>query len=194
MNASANVFPADLDEARAELRAVLGLEREVPVAAARRAALDPVYLHRLLVSRSSRPMLERVLADPGNERFATRPPPEDTPSPEAGEPAPGARERTGGELARKAASAIAGWAKAGFALASLETVERRLAACEACPNLAAAGDQLAYRLLAGGGERKSVCSLCGCVVRHKAKLPNESCPDADPQRPGFTRWGDALAD
>lgn len=189
MNASANVFPADLDEARAELRAVLGLEREVPVAVARRAVLDPVYLHRLLVSRSSRPMLERILADPGNARFDTRPPPED-----AGAPQPPAPEHSTGELARKAAGALAGWAKAGFALASLETVEKRLAACEACPHLAAAGAQLAYRLLPGGGERKSVCSLCGCVVRHKAKLPNESCPDADPRRPGFTRWGDPVAD
>lgn len=180
MDKSSDSVAVDLEQARSELQVVLGAGVNVSVAVARRAMTDLVYQHRLLVSRSSPSMLEHVLADPGNARFADAPTPDQP-------------QRSSGELVAKAVGAMAAWARSGFALAGPETVKKRLDTCNACPHLTTPGDQVAYRLLPGGKARRSVCSRCGCAVSSKAKIAREICPDADPDNPGFTRWGDPVA-
>lgn len=70
--------------------------------------------------------------------------------------------------ARNLSSALADWAKAGFAVVDEETYEKRIAACLACPHYF-----------------QNTCLLCGCKVAgerlHKARLASSTCPDKPPR-------------
>lgn len=69
------------------------------------------------------------------------------------------------QMAKSLGSSVAGWAKAGFAMASIETVDARLAICKACD----LWDQTGF----GGTGR---CSKCGCSTQAKLRMATSSCP------------------
>lgn len=69
------------------------------------------------------------------------------------------------QMAKSLGSAVAGWAKAGFAMASAETLASRLSICGACD----LWDPTAF----GGTGR---CSKCGCSTQAKLRMATSSCP------------------
>lgn len=52
------------------------------------------------------------------------------------------------------------WARGGFKLAPKEMAEKRLAKCKSCPHFT----------------EKNRCTLCGCFMLGKTKVPQASCP------------------
>jgi hypothetical protein len=177
-----------LDEMRARFGRALGWAEPVPVGAFMRALQDESYCSYLIASRDAPGFLRPLLEDPANERYA----------PSAAQAqAPGSQSNVA--LAGRAAKALARWGRAGFSTADEETVARREAACLACPHLSEPRAAL-QRMLPGRpagaepGRRtgEKVCSMCGCQVARKMRLPSESCPQEDPLRPGYTRWGEPV--
>jgi hypothetical protein len=171
-----------IDELRARFARVLGREEPVPVAAFLRATDDPSYCSYLLASRGTPGFLEPLLSDPANARY------------EPGE----AASQSNVALAGRAAKALITWGRAGFSVADADTIERRELACLACPHLgepkAAVQRMLpAKRVSAESGRRtgNKICTQCGCQVAKKIRVPTEQCPVDDPERPGFSRWGEA---
>jgi hypothetical protein len=89
---------------------------------------------------------------------------------------------------------MAKWARVGFTVTSEEVMQRRLAACQACPELRMPpGEQtLLYKLIGTPAIEKTVCGLCGCNVFKKVRLTTESCPSLHPTKPGYSRWDEPL--
>jgi hypothetical protein len=162
---------------RAELGILLGLDAPVSAAVFTKAAGDPDYARNLALCRRTPAFRDFLLAQAEREAAA----------------APDATLRFGSlELTAKAGKSFWEWARSGFATLDPAVHEARYQACLACPHLTAAPDRLAYRL--AGADRQRTCSLCGCVVARKAKLPHERCPGEDPERQGHDRWGQPLAE
>jgi hypothetical protein len=170
----------DWNQAARELAVVLGTDKPVPVAVARRAVFDADFEHKLLVSRSSPKFLDALFRDPENSRYVQH---ESVPAQRA--------QPSNGELVGKAAKALFSWARTGFTHVDKETYERRLSACAQCPNLAAAPNSLLYKIKRAGEDMRT-CTLCGCVTGRKALIPSESCPSAHPTQAGMTRWGEPI--
>jgi hypothetical protein len=162
--------PGDLVQERMEFGLSLGLQEPVSLAVLQAALRDETYAHNLRVSSRTPALLKMLLANPPK-------------------PAPASRPFSTAELAGNAAEALARWAKTGFSVVDHETLERRRRACYSCPNLAAAPDKAVYKLTPGSGH---ICTLCGCGVDSKMRLPSESCPDRHPEQGGMTRWGEPL--
>ncbi|AVO59196.1 hypothetical protein [Pseudomonas chlororaphis] len=103
-------------------------------------------------------------------------------------------ELSNSALLAKAARSFVAWGRGGFKTTDNDLFERRLSACEACPHHTATPDKLAYRVGAAltGDSNRKICELCGCVTGKKARLRDEQCPGAHPDRPGYSRWGDPL--
>jgi hypothetical protein len=159
----------DLGPERMELGLSLGLREPVSMEVLQAALRDETYAHNLRVSCRSPAVLKMLLAKPLKL-------------------APASRPFSTGELAVKAAEALGRWAKTGFSVVDQPTLERRKEACYSCPNLSTA-NQAVYKFALGSG---SICSVCGCKVDSKMRLPSESCPDRHPERAGLTRWGEPL--
>lgn len=155
-----------LMQQRMQLASTLGLDQPVPLTVLEAALNDDTYAHNLLASRRTPAMMQILLANPPRLRV-TEPRWSNT------------------ELVGRAAAAMARWARTGFSVVDEATLTRRRDACLACPNLTQAPDQQIYRLLPG-----QICKLCGCRVQEKTKLPSEACPERDPQRSDFSRWGE----
>ncbi|MGH1557543.1 hypothetical protein ACRAWD_06285 [Caulobacter segnis] len=66
-------------------------------------------------------------------------------------------------------------------------VQKRKAACLACPELRPPGQHIVHRVLGAG--QSAVCGLCACAVDKKTKLPTETCP-APSSDPAVNRWGE----
>lgn len=150
---------------------LLGLDRPVPEAVLHAAATHPGYAHHLEVCRNSPDLLQRLLSHP--------------PSTEQRLPKKALLER--------AARAIWGFAKSGFAVADDSTLARRIEACRACPHLRKAPETSLYKLVGRGGEsslRGRICALCGCAVAHKARMASEVCPATHPEKPDHSRWNE----
>ncbi|ATY30925.1 hypothetical protein [Sphingomonas psychrotolerans] len=162
---------------RTELGSLLGLGAPVSGAVFAKALNDPDYARNLALCRNTPAFRDFLLAQAERE------------APETAEAMP---EFSSLELTAKATRSFWEWARSGFATLDAETVEARFEACLACPNLMAAPDLLAYRVT--GADRQRVCRLCGCVAARKTKLPHERCPGADPEREGYNRWGQPLAE
>jgi hypothetical protein len=162
-----------LEQQCLEFAQTLGLEQAVSRQVLEAALRDETYAHNLLASRRSPPMLKHLLANPPKPRIA------DARSPQL----------SNAELVRKAALALMRWGAVGFSTVDKVTLDRRRAACMSCPNLADPPDKLLYKLTAPDGSQK-ICSLCGCNVWKKTKLPTESCPASDLEHAGISRWGD----
>ena len=168
----------NLDEARAQMAAILGLSAPVDEAVLRAAVVDPTYAHNLLVCREEPDYMAQLLANPPK------------PGPQRGTSPMGTKA-----LARSAAESLMRWARTGFSTVSDAVFRRRLDACAACPHLKAPPEhpRALYALAGAEANRPSVCGQCGCVVSVKARRTSDTCPDADPQRPGFNRWSEPIA-
>jgi hypothetical protein len=137
-----------------ELGRILGLDGPVAEQVLYAALDDEAYARNLLLCRRQPALLAHLLEHPPE-----RP-----------------RRQTKAELAARGAGALVRWARTGFTVVDGATYERRLAACERCPDL--------QRTDAGN----RVCARCGCRVDWKARLSSESCPASDPGAPELTRW------
>lgn len=154
---------------------ILGLDgpvdEEVLVAAIR----NPSYATNLLICRDAPQFLAQLLGSPPVARS-------DDPS--------------AGELMKRGVEALWRWSRTGFTTVDSDVLKRRLAACETCPHLYApeGAKRILYALTGTAAGRKSVCRKCGCPVTRKAGMAGESCPDAHPDDPRLTRWGEPRPD
>lgn len=174
-----------LEEARASLGDMLGLDGPVQPEVARRALLDPKYAMYLMLVRDSPTLRDKLLNHPDNRvhSAAAVPQPSDEATPQSAV-----------ALSAKAARSMARWAKTGFRKADEEMVARRWAACQSCEFLADPPNRLVYKglNLIFGAESK-ICSACGCMARRKVVIPTEACPRTQPGDPALTRWGEPVA-
>lgn len=163
-----------LEQKCLEFAQTLGLDQPVSVQVLEAALRDETYAHNLLVGRRSPAMMKVLLANPPKQKSA----PSNQP------------QFSNVELIQKAATALLRWGKVGFSVVDQATLERRRTACMSCPNLSAPPEKLVYKL-AQIDDSEKICSLCGCNVRKKVKLPSEFCPDRHPEQAGLNRWGEA---
>ncbi|MGN6253461.1 MAG: hypothetical protein ACTHO8_00505 [Solirubrobacterales bacterium] len=161
------VSATPLEEACERLGELLELEGPVSEEVAAAAATDQIYARNLLSTRDAPALLEHLLANPPEVR--------EEPSTLA----------LGGRLAQ----AMVRWGRTGFTVVDEETRQQRLAACAACPHQMEANRHPTLHRWLADGERPMVCGLCGCALARKTRLGSERCPDEDPDRPGFDRWG-----
>lgn len=161
-----------LDDQRAQLGRILGLDSAVPDQVFEAAVENSTYATNLLVCRRQPELLDLLLSKPPKRRANA--------------------EIPTAELVRKGVEALWKWGRAGFSVVDETVLQRRLAACEACPHLSAPpdGQRLLYALAGAMGEHKPVCQLCGCIVTRKARLGSEACPDPHPATPEMSRWGE----
>jgi hypothetical protein len=172
---------AGIEEGCAELGAFLGLAAPAPADAFLSMTQDPTYARNLIIARSAPAFLEALLDNPPHRSAPNR----------------NAAERPAIELLAKAARSLWAWSRSGLRTVADETLHQRLAACAACPHHRAAPDraiyQLATTIIGNGDGARQLCALCGCITPSKARMASESCPDTDPARPAFTRWGEPKA-
>jgi hypothetical protein len=169
---------ATIEEGCAELGEFLGLSGPVSSDVFYSAMQDATYARNLIISRSA-PAFIKVLLDNPPLRFI--------------EPSRSAADRPAVELLAQAAKSLWAWSRSGLQKVSDETYRDRLAACGACPHHQAPPDRALYAIaakVAGNGDDRGICGLCGCLTANKARMASEACPDADPARAGFTRWGE----
>jgi hypothetical protein len=162
---------ASPEEAAARLGAWLGLAGPAPADATRRALDEPRFAQALAGARNLPEMRDALLAG----TLAV--------------PAP--RPPSGARAVAKAAGAVLKWGMEGLRPTAPWVLERRLAACAACPNQAPAPETLVYRgarVVVGKDAR--ICTLCGCLTNTKAAISTELCPDRDPADPTRSRWGE----
>jgi hypothetical protein len=167
-----------LDEGRAALATLLNLPQPVDVDVLISAIEDPDYARNLIVSRNAPPFLNHLLAHPPKRANTAAENPDDTAIGNAA-------------LVGKAAKSLWAWAKSGLEMVSDEVYQHRLSACAQCPHHIEPPQRMVYKL--AGATGRSVCDLCGCVTARKARLPHEACPSEDPERAGFSRWGEPKA-
>ncbi len=137
---------------------------------AAKVAVDPSFAGRLIAKRGSPEGFKEIALQ--SERQGT---PKWAPAMTA-------------RLALDVARGLARWAAHGFGEVAEDVLEKRRAACLACPNLTEPGDHLFVRKTLGW--TTEVCSLCSCAVEKKIRLPTETCPESDPDNPGLNRWGE----
>ncbi|WP_067968000.1 hypothetical protein [Nocardiopsis trehalosi] len=132
-------------------------ERDVTDALLRGIAEDPLFLHHLMVCKDDPEMLALLLGKNDAEFEADR-------------------VRSDRELLAGAGTAMARWAAGGFTRVDDENYKERLATCSSCEHLTEPPKRFVYSVLKATG-KKTVCGLCGCDVRRKARLATEHCPD-----------------
>lgn len=172
-----------LEEAAARLGAALGLAAPAPEIATRRTLADPHFAKALLALRHMPRERDRALAAPDTIRVRAAP----SPGEKAAVPPPPSTAK----LVKQSAGAVLKWGMAGLQHAQPWDIERRLAACSACPNQAPAPDTLVYRgAKVVAGKDAKICNLCHCLTNTKAALSTEHCPDRDPENPALSRWSE----
>ena len=177
-----------LAEVRERFGSLLGLEEPMPLPVLRHALDDQYYRHNLLLCREWPHQLQMLLEHPKNAEYSDPLPSEEALRADAEEEA---AQRGNLELLAKAGSSFLAWGKSGFTRVDNETFERRFSACQGCDRLVEPPEKVLYKLtLSGDRIGSKICSACGCVASRKARLTTESCPLADPENPGFTRWGE----
>ncbi|WP_348052300.1 hypothetical protein [Mucilaginibacter sp.] len=97
-------------------------------------------------------------------------------------------------LIKEVANSLLKWTKTGFNAVTEEIYHIRIAACKTCPHFVNPPHDkgLLYKIAGADVHHKSTCNLCGCVIKTKARLPHDTCPDADANKPGFNRWGELV--
>jgi hypothetical protein len=80
------------------------------------------------------------------------------------------------KLVKRAVRSMSAWVASGLRCVSTEERKRRLLICSTCPNLRSSEMRGLHRLVSSQ-DREAICGLCGCVLRHKASLATEVCPD-----------------
>lgn len=174
---------ADTTAMRLQLAGMLGLDEPVVAEVLERARSDDRYAGYLLRSRGHPELLDMLLAAASGPAAGRSPPSAD---------APPSAELSNAELLKKAGGAVLKWASGGFQRLDPTILERRLAACAACPHLREPPDRLLYKVALSPRSDQRVCGACGCTASRKASLPGEACPVEDPDRPGRTRWREPL--
>ncbi len=157
---------------------ILGLTDPVPERVLLAALAKPEYAQNLLICRSDRRFLQRLIEHP-------------PPLPEEREPTD---SLSNGQILKQAAASLWKWSKAGFAVVDKETLAKRRNACMTCPHLTEPPEKLLYKLTNSQKENAKICGLCGCPVMRKTRLPGEVCPDTHPDDPALNRWGEAKRD
>lgn len=79
-------------------------------------------------------------------------------------------------LALSALRAYGNWLVSGRRTISDTDYVHRVEACEKCPHSGPPTEALLHRLAQLSGTSR-ICTICGCDVHRKARLPTESCPD-----------------
>ncbi|MGX1787138.1 hypothetical protein ACWIGM_10390 [Bosea sp. NPDC055332] len=168
----------DTHAKQVQLGALLGLDEAVPVEVLTRAHADDRYATYLLRSRGHPELLTMLFGKAAESQPTSQAAPQ--------------VELSNSELLRKAGSAALKWAASGFKRIEPDVLERRNAACHACPYLKAAPDRILYKVTLSAQSDQRVCGACGCTASRKASLPDESCPMEHPEHPGFTRWHEPI--
>lgn len=161
-----------------ELGELLGLARPVSEEVLYAALYDESYAHNLLACRKYPAMLEHLLANPPKVPDENRYHMLD--------------QHSQLQLVQKMSEALVNWGKMGFARVDDAIFEKRVQACMSCPNLQDPPENLLYKLAALTASNKKICSVCGCLISRKTRLPSESCPSPDPVNPQISRWGDPI--
>jgi hypothetical protein len=145
---------------REEFGRILGIDGPVTVEVMSAAVENDAYARNLLLCRRDPELLADLLRHPPRRR----------------------QDFGAAELAVRGSRALLRWAGTGFTTVDDATYARRLATCDACPDL----------VRADGGN--PTCGRCGCRVRAKARMTSESCPVRSAEDPELTRWGDAATE
>lgn len=152
---------------------------EVPRSAAERANRDESYRDLLLAARSSPGCLLSLFTVARNGQ----------------EDEEEVRRPSSVDVVGNAFGAIVRWGLSGFKTVNEAVATRRWESCQTCPNLVNPPDIMIYhlgrRIVASDSEQR-VCRLCGCFAKTKTTLTTETCPDASPENPGMSRWGEPL--
>lgn len=130
-------------------------------------AEDPTFLHHLRVCSGDPRMLDILLREVAHgtraESAAVR---HDTGIP------------SDRELVARASRALARWAVSGFSRVTDEDYRDRLSRCSACEHLVRPPSRVLYQVVSRPQQdARTICGLCGCDVRRKARLATEHCPD-----------------
>jgi len=136
-----------------------------------KVAEDPTFVHHLQVCASHPRMLDMLLREVAHESQPTASEESATSSDHADTP-------SNLELMGRASRAVARWAASGFSRLSDEDYRKRLSECSTCEHLAHAPNRVLYQVVNPSPQNaKTICGLCGCDVRRKARLATEHCPD-----------------
>ncbi len=157
-----------------EMAAILGLDEPVSDTVLQAAVADSTYAHHLLVCRDQPEFLNQLLSNPPT--------------------IPQAATLSSSDLITKAAGSLVRWAKTGFTTVDDDIYQKRLTACQSCPNLRTPplNQSTLYAMAGANSNERTICGLCGCVATVKARRTSESCPASHPAQPGFTRWNEAV--
>ncbi|KVO99492.1 hypothetical protein WL21_02785 [Burkholderia ubonensis] len=181
---------ASVEEGCDLLGRYLGLDRPVSRQVFAAVIDNPTYATALFTSRRAPAFRDHLLDHPEVcQRTAQK---------RSGETAPDEtrQDLSSAALLIKAAKSFVAWGRSGFKTADDALYTARLAACDACPHHTKPERKVAYQIaaaLTGGTANRKICGLCGCVTQNKARLADERCPGQNPNRPGFSRWGDPLS-
>lgn len=146
---------ADVVNVKRDIARVLGMSHEqVPDHVLSRIYDDELFLHHLMVCRHDEDLM-KILLNGGR-------PAGETPD------LPGNRE-----LLATVARSVRNWARSNFENATPAEFQRRIRACDGCPNKVKPDKRLLYQVIAP----QFVCSLCGCDIERKAGILTETCPD-----------------
>jgi hypothetical protein len=168
----------------ARLGTILGLDEPIPENVLHRAIDDPGFANDLITCRNAPEFLRVLINDARNADYI----------PKVSE----TKTINNKELIQNASKALLRWGKAGFSVVDDATLEKREDSCLACPNLLAPEKMLQKlvgkktKAVIGRRTGKQVCSLCGCNVSKKIRIPTESCPAQHPTKIGLTRWEEAM--
>lgn len=154
-----------MKSSRDELACKLGISSHVVTdALLTRITDDGFFLHHLQLCKDDPQLLEILLQE-------ARTLPLD-PSRISAAP-----ERATGELIAQAGAALVRWVASGLKRVSEDDYERRMETCRACQHLSLPPRTTLYQLVGMSQQEKTLCGLCGCDVRRKARLATENCPD-----------------
>ncbi|MFE7072534.1 hypothetical protein ACFU96_20885 [Streptomyces sp. NPDC057620] len=169
-NAMDTQNPTNLPTRREEIALKLGLTVErVTHSVIEQIANDPLFLHHLELCKGQPEMLDLLLGQ-GNAKEGG--------GASAGLSAPSQQHPSPGnaELLGRASVALGRWVASGFSRITDDEYRARLSACGQCEHLTEPPREGFYRLM-GVANEKTVCGLCGCDTRRKARLATEHCPD-----------------
>jgi len=174
---------ATLEDAAKALGEILELGGPAPEQATQRAIDNPVYAKALLAARKMPQVRNQLLIAPETVSIAT---PDEKTAP---------RESSNLKAASKAAKAMLKWGAEGLRHSEPWVIERRLAACKACPHQEDAPDTLVYRgAKVVVGKDAKICAKCDCLTNTKAAMATEHCPEKDPENNDLSRWQEPWID
>jgi hypothetical protein len=163
-----------MKEIEEQFRKVTGVQRPVSKALLYAFTRDEKFAHYLVNSYQNKDLVELILSNKEKEIAGKE-----------------ALPFSNQELAKRLSKSLARWAGGGFKKLSKVQIEKRRAACAACPYRSTSNeDRLLYKVAKAVVGDNSTCSKCGCMLEGKIKLPEESCPMPHPSIAGLNRWGE----